>query len=203
MVCLVESSRRLGVRRYYDMNVGEQNLNKKIHQMKQYIARMKIKGMTMLLPTMQSDPQVEEGWCHLFTNNVGNECKILKLVNDAIQEGFRTSFTSSTCYFLGDVGKEEDMMVHGFEEQSVAITQLKLKDFAFVYRSNEEWRYAIIVGRSEPKKSPYLFSCWPQKPHQRNSSPPVIWPDVLHNGSKRRLVETKGKDKKIESSRRE
>jgi hypothetical protein len=61
MVCLVESSRRLGVRRYYDMNVGEQNLNKKIHQMKQYIARMKIKGMTMLLPTMQSDPQVEEG----------------------------------------------------------------------------------------------------------------------------------------------
>lgn len=155
MVCLVESSRRLGVRRYIDMNVGEQNLNKKIHQMKQYIARMKINGTTMLLPTMQSDPQVEEGWCHLFTNSVGNECKILKFVNDAIQEDFRTSFTSSTCYFLGDVGKEEDMMDHGFEEQSVAITQLNLKDFAFVQRSNEEWRYAIIVGRSEPKKSPY------------------------------------------------
>lgn len=66
-----------------------------------------------------------------------------------INEILGTTPKEDAIYHLGDVGKEEDMIVaKGFEESLVSIAQLKEMDHAFVQRSNGEWRYCIVVATS-------------------------------------------------------
>ena len=66
-----------------------------------------------------------------------------------INEILGTAPQEHATYHLGDVGKEEDMIIaKGFEESLVLIAQLKEMDHAFVQRSNGEWRYSIVVATS-------------------------------------------------------
>lgn len=67
-----------------------------------------------------------------------------------INEILGTASPDDSAYHLGDVGREEDMIItKGFEESLVAIAQLKEMDHAFVQRSNGEWRYSVVVATSK------------------------------------------------------
>lgn len=67
-----------------------------------------------------------------------------------INEILGTTPTQDAAYHLGDVGRDEDMIItKGFEESLVGIAQLKEMDHAFVQRSNGQWRYSIVVATSK------------------------------------------------------
>jgi hypothetical protein len=67
-----------------------------------------------------------------------------------INEVLGNAPSADSAFHLGDVGKDEDMIItKGFEESLVGIAQLKEMDHAFVQRSNGQWRYSIVVATSK------------------------------------------------------
>ena len=73
-------------------------------------------------------------------------------------------------YHLGDVGRDEDMIIaQGFEESLVGIAQLKEMDHAFVQRSNGQWRYSIVVATSKAHtgEDPFIKFLVDEKGHTK------------------------------------